>query len=235
MSYIYDTEVTLTAIESPTTRDRLEEYEELIGEWFERLHKHVDCVDPGQIRLFLTTTKNHALRLSKNLPPDLDPVVVAEIRGIVLEGIELLDDDERRPLDVLDDLTVRAESIRHILRDALDETLPCDSEDAAAVTSLLVQWLPRVRLEDIAALVDASPRTLQRWRSEGGRATRRLVLVTRLVAVLRHAWTPEGVVAWFYRARDDLRRRKPIDVLDEAVFEHALNDAARGGRAQHGS
>ena len=39
--------------------------------------------------------------------------------------------------------------------------------------------------------------------------------VARLVAILRHAWTDEGVVAWFYRPRKDLDARKPIELIDE--------------------
>jgi hypothetical protein len=56
-----------------------------------------------------------------------------------------------------------------------------------------------------------------------------------LVALLWRAWTPAGVVAWFYRQRRDLDGKPPIDVLDDPEYERSLMTAARQGRAQHGS
>ncbi len=48
------------------------------------------------------------------------------------------------------------------------------------------------------------------------------VLVVRLIALLRRAWTEEGVIAWFDRPRTALDGRGPIDLLDESDSEGVL-------------
>jgi hypothetical protein len=46
---------------------------------------------------------------------------------------------------------------------------------------------------------------LQRRRRDGGGVTSpRLEIVARLVAILRHAWTDRGVLAWFAKPRPEL-------------------------------
>jgi hypothetical protein len=39
-------------------------------------------------------------------------------------------------------------------------------------------------------------------------------LAARIIAVLRHGWTDQGVVAW-YRARPDLAGARPTELLDD--------------------
>jgi uncharacterized protein (DUF2384 family) len=99
----------------------------------------------------------------------------------------------------------------------------------------LLDWLPRVSQTRLAKLVGISPRQFMRWKKEGGESTTRLLLVTRMVALLHRAWTPEGVVAWFERPRADLDGKRPIDVLEDPQYEQRLMTAVRQGRAQRGS
>lgn len=234
MSCTYDMEVTLVVEQD--ARSRLEALDQFIEKWIETLRDEAEAVDPEQMGLLVKTAKRLAHRLDDNLPPSLDPVALAEIRGILLGGIRRLEEEpDAGPLDVLDDFTVRAESIRHIVRDALDEDIGVDRADSVTLVRLLIEWLPRVTRKQLALLAGVEVRTLQRWAKGEGEASRRLYLVTKLVAILRHAWTPEGVVAWFLRRRPDLEGKKPIELLDDPAYEQLLIQAAREGRAQRGA
>jgi uncharacterized protein (DUF2384 family) len=77
-----------------------------------------------------------------------------------------------------------------------------------------------------------SERQLQRRRHDGGLSTPRMQVLARLVAILRHAWTDQGVYAWFQRPRGDLAGAAPIVLLDDPANERALLIAARAGRIQ---
>lgn len=223
-----------TAVPIPD-RARLEELDEQLERLIRRLRKRVESGAPLHVQRFRRTARRAAIGLSATLPPDLDPEALAEIRRLILEGIAVLEEgDGARPLDLADDFLVRAEAIRQYVRDALDEHLDVDEGNAGAVANRLVEWLPRVSQQEIARLAGISPRQFQRWRSGGGPAPRRLQLVARLVALLRRAWTPEGVVAWFDRPRPELGGKRPVEVLDDPSLERSLVVAVRQGRAQGG-
>ena len=221
-----------------TERAQLEQAEQVVLEWMEALRGEADKLDDSQVENFADTMRRVVTRLSKDLGPlDLDPESLAEIRGVIIGGVEKLDTEDGADsrIDVLEDLLIRGEKIRHVLRDALDADVGADPRDARAMGDSLVDWLPRVPQREIAQLAGISLRQFQRWLKDGGESPRRLELVARLVALLRRAWTPEGVVAWFHRTRRDLDGRAPIDVLDDPDAEQALMRAVRQGRAQHGS
>jgi hypothetical protein len=179
------------------------------------------------------TAKELAARINNSLPPELDPRAADEIRRRLISLLTLRGDGESS-LDLADRFLMEMEAVRHILRDLVQEQPPVDLADGGEVIKLLERWLPRVNVTELAELVGWSPRQLQRRRRDGGPSTRRAELVTRLVAVLRHGWTNEGVVAWFYRERDDLAGERPIDLLDDVGQERALVAAARAGRVQGG-
>jgi len=193
-------------------------------------------VDPAYVERFVETARRLSVQLSNELPPRLEPEALAEIRRII---INLMDDlghvDPNRPLDTIDRFFVGAEEIRHIIRDALDEHLGRRDDDARALTACLRQALPRIAQADQARLVGISTRHLQRLAKEGGTPPRRLVIVARLVQLLRYAWTPEGVLAWFFRPRRELDGHAPVDVLSDSGFDDTLLALARRGRAGHGS
>jgi hypothetical protein len=225
---------------SPPEFERLQELEDQLEDWKQRSLEGLDESDEGLDPAFsarLEETSRRLLALNGKLhPEDWDPAALAEVRGIILEGLTALDAaDPNRPLDTVDAFLVRTEAIRHLVRDALDAHVPGDTADARALVAQLSEWLPGIKRAQLAELVDRTPRHLQRWAKDGGRPTRRLQLVTRLVALLRRAWTPEGVVAWFHRPRRDLDGRTPIDVIDDPDYERDLIVAVRQGRAQHGT
>lgn len=225
---------------SAPERQRLQQIDSRIERRVEKLRRHAvrlqhgPAIDGAHGKRLKETAHRLVEMLDEALPPTLDPRALSEVRSQMLRGMVALDRiDDERPLDFLNDLIVRAEAVRHLFRDMLDEDIGPDARRADLLTQQLVEWLPRVQQKELAEVVGVNPRTLQRWLKEGGEAPRRLEVVARLVAVLRHAWTPEGVIAWFYRRRPELSGRRPIDLLDDPGQEAELFLLVRQGRAQH--
>lgn len=149
---------------------------------------------------------------------------------------DLIDESDGRPdLDTCDQLLVAIERIRHVVRDAIDEHVTGVAADRGLVLKDLRTWLPHTPLAVIAELVDVDRRTLTRWAKQASPPPARLALVARLLAILRHAWTEPGMVAWFDRPRRDLGGRRPRTLLDDPGAEDALVMAARAGRSQYAS
>lgn len=230
----------MNVIVEQTGEERLRRLGMELGELIDKLAREVAAAAPAGVVhesyvARFKETANRLLRLNGELrEQDLDPQALAEFRGILIEAVrELNEADPERPLDTFDTLLVRAEQLRHIVRDALDGRV--SGATTAEVLSELRAWLPDARLRDLGELLDRSERQIQRWSGSAGDPPRRLRLVARLVALLRHGWTAEGVVAWFRRARPDLGGKPPLELLDDPDREADLILAARRGRAQHGS
>jgi hypothetical protein len=198
--------------------------------------KEAAVIDREYLARWLETAKRWSVQVSNELPPQLEPAAVAEIRKIIINMLGALENvDEDQPLDGLDKFFVGSEAIRHIIRDALDEHVGCREDDARPLVDYLKQALPRITQADQARLAGLSIRHLQRLGKEGGAPPRQLALLVRLVRLLRYVWNPEGVVAWFYRERTDLDEHAPIELMDDPAWERLLLRLARQGRAQHGS
>lgn len=227
--------------EAISPEERLRDADVLIDEFIQRVKADLEGLEGEEFdaaygERFRETARRLSKRVSEDLSPDLDSDAVAEARGIIIEALHDLDEvDDERPWDSVEVFVLKAEAIRHIVRDALDAHVGSDGRDAKVLIECLRDWLPRVSQAELAKLVGISPRQLLRWRTDGGEPSRRLLLVVKLVALLHRAWTPEGVVAWFYRRRADLDDRRPVDALDDIAYEQALLTAVRQGRAQHGS
>lgn len=142
---------------------------------------------------------------------------------------------EGEDLDAFEAILIGIERVRHVIRDALDEFVGGAEADRRRLLEEIERSLGGVRQADIAGLLAVDPRTIRRWSAEPGEPTHRLALVAGLVAVLRHAWTPKGILAWFHRNRRDLQGRPPIELLDEPGSERALLSAARSSRNQYGT
>jgi uncharacterized protein (DUF2384 family) len=197
-----------------------------------QLQEHPEVDDSFHERLETINERLGALREALR-PEDLDKAQLIEFHGALWDINRLLSEKETSyNLDVIDQLLVAIERVRHVIRDALDEHvvgLPCD---ASLVVGELKRWLPNTSYEKIARLIGVDRRTLTRWTSEKRAPTRRLQLVAHLVAVLRHNWTEEGIVAWFDRPRRGLDGKKPIGLLDDPSAEELLLAEARSGRSQ---
>ncbi len=148
---------------------------------------------------------------------------------------ELREETDGSRLDVLNELLIRVERIRHIVRDAIDEHVTGIGTDTGRVLEQLDDWLPNTAQHEVARLVGVNRRTLMRWSQQPARPRRRLQLVAQIVAILRHSWTEEGVLAWFDRPNRELDDRKPRALLDEPAYERDLLMAARSTRAQYGT
>lgn len=191
------------------------------------------AIDPEVVERVARTAKAAAQRVNDNLPPQIDTHAADEIRRRLI-SILTLDMEHTASLDAADRFLMEMEAVRHIVRDLLDEQPPVELRNAQNVVVLLESWLPRLSVGQLARLLGLSERQLQRRRREGGDATHRIELVARLVAVLRHSWTDEGVAAWFHRSQRGLGGQTPISILDDAGRERELLTAARAGRVQGG-
>jgi hypothetical protein len=136
-------------------------------------------------------------------------------------------------LDRFEAALIGIERVRHVIRDALDEFVGGASADRRRLLEELQQSLPGVKQAELAVLLDVDPRTIRRWGAAPGEAEHRLQLVAHLVAVLRHAWTPKGILGWFQRPRRDLEGKPPIELLADPSSERSLLTAARSSRNQY--
>ncbi len=225
-------------------RDRLATIDELTKElaaWHDAVNETLHGLGEAAIELTDATYQQRLADTTMRLVQmdcelhgaDFDPEWLAEFRGLLLDSLRAMQNDQ--PLNAFDNLLLNIEAMRHLLRDALDGHVERSEDDIAAVVEQLHQWLPRVSQPELADLMGIGTRQYQRWGQMHTEPTRRAQIVSRLIAILRRAWTDAGVVAWFYRPRPELDDKAPIDLLDDAEWEHALFRAVRQGRAQHGA
>jgi hypothetical protein len=168
------------------------------------------------------------------LPQDFDKEQVVDLSAALLDIYELINECDR--FDTLDQVLIRFERIRHVVRDALDEHVNGVTGNMSQVLEEMLGRLPNVPRNEVATLLGVDRRTLARWSEQTRPPARRLDVVARLVAILRHNWTEDGIVAWFHRPRRDLGGRTPLDVLSEPHFdESVLIASARAGRSQYAS
>lgn len=230
------------AVAEETVEDRLTALQGEIGDLVRPLALEVakaaeaGAVDPSFIDRYRETARRLVELNDELREDDFGSRALAELRGIIIEAIrDAQEADPERPLDAIDSLLVRAEQLRHIVRDAIDGHVAGVGESSAEAMAGLRELLPSAKLAELAALLGRSQRQVQRWATHEGPPARRLELVAKLAALLQHAWNERGVVYWFMRPRADLGGRKPIDLLDDPAREEELLAAARRGRAQHGS
>jgi AraC-like DNA-binding protein len=204
-----------------------------LQEALEAAAKH-KALDEDLVERLRNTAREAASRVNRNLPPQIDADSRDEIRRRLIDLLTLRPEEGLGQLDVADRALVQAEAVRHVMRDLLQEQPPAQLRRAGEVIALLEDWLPGLSVRQHAELLGVSERQLQRRRGDEGASTPRMQLVARLVAILRHAWTDQGVYAWFHRDRADLGGRAPAELLDDPGSERALLLAARSGRVQGG-
>ena len=123
--------------------------------------------------------------------------------------------------------------VRHALRDIVGSHWVSDDVPIHEVLEHLVEML-RLPQSDVAHLLGISTRQLQRWlagdgSTPSGREEARIRMVAHLANQLRHAYTAQGVPAWFEHRLPGLRST-PLDLLDDPVHFPELMAAARGAR-----
>jgi hypothetical protein len=192
------------------------------------------ALGPEQLQRFVVTIKEYAGKVNDQLLPQLDMEAASEISRRLLTVLTL-DPTQRTAVDAADAYLMELEAIRHVLRDLLQEHQPESlRREGRELIGLLEDWLPHVPVAQVAELLGLSVRQLQRRRQMDAPSTSREQLVARLVAILRQAWTDEGVIAWFHRSRPDLGGQEPIELLGDPRRERDLLIAARSGRVQGG-
>jgi transcriptional regulator with XRE-family HTH domain len=217
--------------------ERLDEQSEALKAAFLQAAEHLDRSDdvPGEVVARLEEQAARVARLPDALErTDLDRDQLDGAWRALWEMRELLGRAGAQvDLDTLDELLVAVERFRHVIRDALDEGVPGLRDDTSQVVAQLLAWLPGVPRHELAELLGVDVRTLSRWERRTGAPPHRLALVAKLVAILRHAWTPEGVIAWFHRPRADLGGAAPLDRLEAVDAAPELVAAARGSRSMY--
>lgn len=193
-----------------------------------------DALDDETVARLDSTAREAAARVNQDLPPQIDADARDEIRRRLISLLTLSPKEGLLPLDLADRALLEAEAIRHVMRDLLQEQPPADLQDASSLIRLLEEWLPTLSVKQTATLLGISERQLQRRRREGGRSSHRMQVIARLVAILRHAWTEQGIYAWFGRPRGDLGGVPPSNLIDDPEHERELIRAARAGRVQGG-
>jgi hypothetical protein len=192
------------------------------------------ALGPEQLQRFVVTIKDYAAKVSDQLLPQIDAEAGAEISRRLITVLTM-DPARGTAADAADAYLMELEAIRHVLRDLLQEHQPeALRREGRELIGLLEDWLPHVPVAQLAELLGLSVRQLQRRRHDDAPSTSREQLVARLVAILRHAWTDEGVIAWFHRARADLGGAAPVALLGDPAHEPDLLIAARSGRVQGG-
>jgi uncharacterized protein (DUF2384 family) len=195
--------------------------------------EHVDS--SFQARLAEIESRLRELRRGLRID-DLDKAQISEFHGALWEIKDLIDDQgDEYDLDTVDKLLVCIERVRHVVRDALDEHVAGVPDDASLAVQELREWLPSTSVATISDLVGVDRRTLSRWAKIHRATPRRLQLVASLVAVLRHNWSEEGIVAWFDRPRRGLEGRRPTSLLDDPLADDLLLAEARSSRSQDAS
>lgn len=191
-----------------------------------------DALDREALARLRETGEQVIRRLNHDLPPQIDPEARDEIRRRLLDMLTL-GSQEGEPLDIADRALIEAEAVRHVMRDLLQEQPPARLRNANEALALLEVWLPDLSVAQIGELAGMSARQVQRIRKDpAAGSTSRLQLVTRLVAILRLAWTDQGVFLWFTRPRTQLEGEAPIVLLDDPARERDLLLLARSGRVQ---
>lgn len=194
-----------------------------------------NAIDDEALERLRGTAQDAVARVNDKLPMHVDADARDEIRRHLLEMMTLKF-DEGGLLDLADRALIEAEAVRHVVRNLRDERPPVELREEGATIRMLEEWLPNLTVGQLSELTDVSVRQLQRRRRDGGGTTSaRLQLVARLVAILRHAWTDRGVLAWFAKPRPELEGKTPLELLDDPQRERDLLLLARAGRVQGAS
>lgn len=151
---------------------------------------------------------------STSPPDDVDPYFLIALGSAALHAERALatEDPDRR-----DALRVSLEQWRQVFRDIAEAAPVDESQPIRDVARWILDALD-VPIVEIAALVGVSPRSYQRW-ANGESAPRpeeerRVRLIAHVALNLRHVLTGPGVVQWFMQPREDLKERRPSDLLE---------------------
>jgi hypothetical protein len=189
---------------------------------------------PDDVRALVSELADGMADLDADAAAHADPYLVVALQGAALGALRALDHDD--PAEARRRLRYRLEQMRHVFRDLAAGQPVAEDRPAKEVARWLVGAVdvPQRRLAD---LLGVRERTFQRWisdtepsRPEGDDA-RRLRIVARIAAHLRHSLTGPGVVGWFERPRTELGGKAPAALLDDPDAVARLLTLASGARS----
>jgi DNA-binding transcriptional regulator YiaG len=163
-----------------------------------------------------------------------DPYLVVALQAAALGALRALEHDD--PAEARRRLRLRLEQMRQVFRDLASGQPLAEDRPAKDVARWLVATVD-VSQRRLADLLGVRERTFQRWISEAepsrpeGDDARRLRIVARIAAHLRHTLTGPGVVRWFERPRDELGGKTPAALLDDPDAVGRLLALASGARS----
>lgn len=173
-------------------------------------------------------------RLHAGSPTDLhvDPYLASAIYAGALRSLKALRHDNARARRA--DLRVALEQVRQAVRDAVDTAHVSADVPVKEVLRHLVA-IVSVSQPELATLLGASVRQMQRWLVEDGPTPlgndeARIRTVAEVANQLRYVFTGPGVAAWFARIHPVLGR-PPVELLDDPLERPRLLDLATGTRA----
>jgi uncharacterized protein (DUF2384 family) len=214
-----------------------ESFEELLGSFSDAVGDVVARPDiDGSIERRLADVADRLRNLKPELEDlDFDVEQTAALFSAIVDVDRAVHAEREEDFDRFEQMLLGIERVRQVIRDSIDESVGGAEVDRRRLVETIRETLPGAKQAELAKLLGIDARTVRRWSTEAGRPDQRLTLVARLVSILRHAWTPAGVVAWFNRPRRELDGRAPRDLLDDPANERALIAAARSSRNQYGS
>jgi uncharacterized protein (DUF2384 family) len=202
-----------------------EEVAHEIGEANQRLARERDV--PSSILELIRELSDAIGEADNATVSQVDPSLWIQIQAAALRAqsaAALVDDREQRRV-----IRVALEQIRFLFARLAERQPVSEDRPIKDVLAWLDEKLhvPQRRKAD---LLGVGERTYQRWISPSetaapeGPQERRVRVVARVTAQLRHVLTGTGVADWFETPIEDLDDRKPLDVLgDPVAIEQVLH------------
>jgi hypothetical protein len=189
---------------------------------------------PAGVRTLVRELADGMTDLDGDAIAHADPYLIVALQAAALGALRALDHDD--PAEERRRLRYRLEQMRQVFRDLANGQPVAEDRPAREVARWLVGAVdvPQRRLAD---LLGVRERTFQRWISDAestrpeGDDARRLRIVARIAAHLRHSLTGPGVVRWFERPRDELDGKAPAALLDDPDAVGRLLRLAGGARS----
>jgi hypothetical protein len=189
---------------------------------------------PADVRALVRELADQMSEPDADALAQADPYLIVALQGAALGALRALDAAD--PAEQRRRLRYRLEQMRQVFRDLASGQPVAEDRPAKNVARWLVGAVD-VPQRRIAELLGVRERTFQRWISESeqsrpeGDDARRLRIVARIVAHLRHSLTGAGVVQWFERPRTELDGRAPAALLDDPDAVPRLLALASGARS----
>lgn len=179
--------------------------------------------------------ENGVLDLTNSFPAGTEDYEAKQLFVFLLELRRAIDEDPGGT-DSAGSLALAAAKmldVLHRMKRRLERSA-LDNPDEAA--SFVLAQMSALKATDVARVLGVTTKTLAAWKTGTSvkNTPERAKLVAQLVAYLRYAMTPTGLLMWFENPADALNGRSPLELLNDDVSAawEPLITYARGGRGQ---